>query len=231
MATGPAGGSANIGSFSKNFTEMMATAVEQQDAKNAVPMICVGFFAPAAARIATVVAGINCTEAVLIARKVHIALLAVPGRGLSFSRSCIARSPSGVAALLRPSMFAAMFMTIVPIAGCVAGTSGKSHFSTGRSARARISTRPDFSASFISPSHSAITPASGSAIVITAVLHASKAAFDTSCKCPENPPMSTASTTRPSQMKFNIRAGWADSTGKSTAGPLQDQIPRDSPSN
>ena len=178
----------------------MPAAVEQQEAKNAVPMICVGFFAPAAARIATVVAGINCTELVLIARNVHIALLAVPGRGFSFSRSCMARRPSGVAALLSPSMFAAMFITIEPIAGCVAGTSGKSHFNTGRSARARITTRPDFSASFIRPSHSAMTPASGRAMFITAALQASNAAFETSCRCPENPPMRTAITTRPSQM-------------------------------
>ena len=43
----------------------------------------------------------------LIAKNVHMAFVAVPGLGFSFSRSCMARRPSGVAALLRPSMFAA----------------------------------------------------------------------------------------------------------------------------
>ena len=56
-------------------------------------------------------------EAVLMARKVHIAFVATPGLRFSVSRSAMARSPSGVAALPRPSMLAAMFMTIEPIAG------------------------------------------------------------------------------------------------------------------
>ena len=48
---------------------------------------------------------------------VNMAFVAVPGCGLSFSRSLMARSPSGVAALASPSMLAAMFMTMDPIAG------------------------------------------------------------------------------------------------------------------
>jgi len=52
-----------------------------------------------AARTAIAVAGMSWIELVLIARYVHIALVAVPGRGLSVSRSFMARSPSGVAAL------------------------------------------------------------------------------------------------------------------------------------
>src|SRR6185436_8925956 len=103
-------------------------------AKNAVPIIAVGLFDPLAAITATAVAGISCTELVLMARKVHIALVAVPGWGLSCSRSFMARKPNGVAALLRPSMLAAMFMTIDPIAGCSPGTSGKSHRKAGRRA-------------------------------------------------------------------------------------------------
>ena len=79
--------------------------------------MAVGFFEPAATRIAIAVVGINCTELVLIARKVHIAFVAFPGCGLSVSRSRIARRPSGVAALPSPSMFAAMFINIEPIAG------------------------------------------------------------------------------------------------------------------
>ena len=61
--------------------------------------------------------GRSCTELVLIARNVHIAFVAVPGCGFSFSRSRMARRPSGVAALSNPSMLEAIFMTIDPIAG------------------------------------------------------------------------------------------------------------------
>ena len=79
--------------------------------------MAVGSLAPLATRMPITVAGMSWTLLVLIARKVHIALLATPGRGLSRSRSAIARKPNGVAALPRPSMLAAMFMTIAPIAG------------------------------------------------------------------------------------------------------------------
>ena len=47
----------------------------------------------------------------------HIAFEATPGRGFNDSKSRIARSPSGVAALPSPSMLAAMFISIDPIAG------------------------------------------------------------------------------------------------------------------
>ena len=96
---------------------MIPVMKEQVVATRAVPMIEVGWAAPAAARIPTAVAGMSCTELVLIARKVHIALVAVPGRGLSDSSPCMARKPRGVAALPRPSMLAAIFMTIAPMAG------------------------------------------------------------------------------------------------------------------
>ena len=63
------------------------------------------------------VAGISWMEAVFVARKVHMALLAIPGRGLSVSRYFIALSPIGVAALPSPSILAAMFIAMVPSAG------------------------------------------------------------------------------------------------------------------
>src|SRR6266550_5827978 len=103
---------------------MIATLAAQSVARSAVPTMAVGRVDPAAARIAIAVAGINCTELVLIARKVHIALEATLGRGFNDSKSRIARRPSGVAALPRPSMFAAMFINIEPIAGWSGGTSG-----------------------------------------------------------------------------------------------------------
>src|SRR5436309_14210827 len=114
---------------------MIATLAAQNVASSAVPTMAVGRVDPDAARIAIAVAGINCTELVLIARKVHIAFVATLGRGLSVSRSRIARKPSGVAALQRPSIFADMFITIEPIAGCYGGTSGKSRRMIGRSQR------------------------------------------------------------------------------------------------
>src|SRR5205823_7987029 len=98
-----------------------------------VPTIAEGFVDLLAARIAMAVTGMSWTELVLMARNVHIALVAVPGRGLSDSRSFMARSPSGVAAFPRPSMFAAMFISIEPIAGCSGGTSGNSRRMMGRS--------------------------------------------------------------------------------------------------
>src|SRR4051812_24733459 len=103
--------------FSKVFAEIIATEAAQSVASNAVPTIAVGLVDPDAARMAIAVAGTNCTELVLIARNVHIAFEATPGRGFNVSRSRIARSPSGVAALPRPNMFAAMFINIEPIAG------------------------------------------------------------------------------------------------------------------
>ncbi len=53
----------------------------------------------------------------LITRNRIWSLLAVSGRGLSSCSSFIALSPSGVAALSRPSMFAERFITIEALAG------------------------------------------------------------------------------------------------------------------
>src|ERR1041385_3779352 len=110
----------------------MPAMVENVVAIIAVPIIAEGFFELFTAITATAVAGINWMELVLIARKVHIAFVAMPGRGLSVSKSFIARMPSGVAALFKPRMFAAMFISIEPIAGCFGGTSGKRRRMTGR---------------------------------------------------------------------------------------------------
>ena len=75
------------------------------------------FFEPLIARILMAVAGTNWMELVLIARKVHIAFVATPCFVFSSFSWLMARRPSGVAALLTPNMFAAMFMTMDPIAG------------------------------------------------------------------------------------------------------------------
>ncbi len=148
-----------------------------------------------------------------MARKVHIAFVATPGRGFSRSRSCIARKPSGVAAFANPNMFAAMFITIEPIAGWLAGTSGNNHRMIGRRAAARKPTRPDFSAKRITPSHKAIMPARGKASVITAVLQASKAAPVISASCPDIAPRRTASRTSPSQIQLSIGGQFVSRSG------------------
>jgi hypothetical protein len=97
---------------------------------------------PRLARIAITPSGSTATPEVLIARNSAIALLATPGRVFSVSSSRMAFSPNGVAALPRPSTFAARFRTIAPIAGCSAGTSGKSLRMTGESARAIEAMKP-----------------------------------------------------------------------------------------
>jgi len=124
---------------------------------------------------------------------------ATAGRGLSRSRSRMARKPSGVAAFPSPSMLAAMFMSIDPIAGCSGGTSGNRRRMTGRRPRAIFCTRPARSASRITPSQSAMIPMSPSAIV-TAVFAPSKAPAVTSLNRLFQPPIATASTTSASQM-------------------------------
>ena len=182
---------------------MIATVAAHRVASSAVPTIAVGRVEPADARSAIAVAGINCTDAVLIARKVHIALEATPGRGLSCSKSRIARKPSGVAALPSPSMLAAMFMSIEPIAGCSGGTSGKRRRMIGCKARAIRWTSPARSANRITPSHSAMIPISPNAIV-TAVFAPSNAPLVTSPSRLFQPPIATASTTNASQIQFSI---------------------------
>ena len=95
----------------------MPAMVAQVAPNNEVPIIIAGSELPAAARIAIALAGIKVMPAVLIARKVHIAFVAVPLFVLSLSSSSIAFKPKGVAALLNPSMFAEIFMIIEPTAG------------------------------------------------------------------------------------------------------------------
>ena len=86
------------------------------------------------------------------------ALLAVVALGLSVCNSRIARKPMGVAALSRPSMFAAKFRVIRPIAGCPRGTSGIRCANSGPRARASRSINPACSAMRRKPSHKVNVP-------------------------------------------------------------------------
>src|SRR5947207_12999221 len=93
-----------IGNFSRSLTETIATVAAQSVASNAVPTIAVGRADPDAARIAMAVAGINCTELVVIARNVHIQFVATSTPRLSIFRSRIARKASSVAAFPSPTL-------------------------------------------------------------------------------------------------------------------------------
>src|SRR5687767_8427588 len=100
---------------------MTAATVPKKVAMSVGAMIAVGLVEPAAARTPIIDAGISCTPVVVIAMNVTIGLLAVVLSGLSACNSSIALMPSGVAALLRPSMLAAVARTIAPAAGCPSG--------------------------------------------------------------------------------------------------------------
>lgn len=86
--------------------------------------------------------------------------VAVPLFPFSVSRSFIALMPRGVAALSSPSMLAARFMVMLPIAGCPAGTPGIITRKSGVMRRARTEVIPDFSITRESPSQKHIMPAS-----------------------------------------------------------------------
>ena len=97
-------------------------------------------------------------------------LVAVSLRGLSPCSCSMALRPSGVAALSRPSMLAAMFMKMLPVAGWPLGMSGNRRVNTGLSNRDSASTTPPRSPIFMMPSQSESTPVSPRDI--------SKAVFD-----------------------------------------------------
>ncbi len=139
-----------------------------------------------------------------MAKKVHIAFVAVPGRGLIRSRCPIAFSPIGVAALPKPSMLAAMFMTMAPMAGCSGGTSGKRNRMMGRKARARTLTSPERSARRMTPIQTASVPTKGRTTSTTADFAPSSAPLVTSGRCPFQAPMPTETRINASQMLLSI---------------------------
>ena len=159
----------------------MATVVEQVVAIRVGIQMASGALEPAAARTAMVPVGGNSVMAeVLIARNRIIGLLATPGRAFKRSSSAIAFRPKGVAALPSPRMLEAMFITMAPMAGWSAGTSGKSRRRIGRSARAMATRSPPSWAMRMRPRKKIIGPA----IPITrftASLAPSKAAAETAC--------------------------------------------------
>ena len=87
-----------------------------------------------------------------------IALEALDLSELSSCSSPIALSPIGVAALSRPNMFAAIFMSIDPKTGCPLGMSGKMRLKNGLIALPKEFTAPARSPIFRIPIHKARTP-------------------------------------------------------------------------
>ena len=103
------------------------------------------------------------------------------------SCSCfMACRPMGVAALSRPSMFALMFMSMVPITGWFLGISGKSRLNSGETIFARICTAPAFSPIFMMPSQRLKMPVRPIAIS-NAVLDISNAPRIALLNMPESP--------------------------------------------
>ncbi len=136
----------------------IAAPVAKAVANRVVGITAAGSCEPAAARKAITWVGSKVTFAVLIARNSTIASVAVPFIGLSRSSSRMARTPKGVAAFDRPSILAATFITMAPIAGSSGGTCGKRRWSSGRSRRARAANKPAASAILSRPWNSAIAP-------------------------------------------------------------------------
>lgn len=121
-------------------------------------IISPGFAEPAFKRNAINVDGISCIDAVFITTNMTISFDATFEPLLSLSSSVIALSPSGVAALLIPSMFAIIFITMAFIAAEFFLSFGKSMRVSGDSNFANFSISPDFSPIFIMPVQSAIIP-------------------------------------------------------------------------
>ena len=117
-----------------------------------------GLAAPSCARYAMMVVGMSVSP--LAPRTTNI-IMALEAFDLSLFSSCnspIALSPIGVAALSRPSMFAAIFISIEPKTGCPFGISGKMRLKNGLMALPSVFTAPACSPIFIIPIHKASTP-------------------------------------------------------------------------
>lgn len=100
------------------------------------------------------VIGIIVRPDALMLKNMIMAFVAVSFFPLSVCNCCIAFSPIGVAALSSPSMFADIFMNIVPAAGWSLGNSGNNFEKTGDAKRANDWIKPAFSPIFIKPSQS-----------------------------------------------------------------------------
>jgi len=182
---------------SKSFAEKYGHCrrAERRE-KMPVPTITVGRTDPAAARIAIAVAGINCTELVLIGERCTSHSKRPFGVGQRFQIAHRAQSERrrGVAS---PSMFAAMFINIEPIADGPGGTSGTIAASRPQSVSDPC-TRPARSANaLLEPQrHHSPHPIA----IVTAVFGHQRAAGSRLEPNRSQPPIATASNTSASQI-------------------------------
>ena len=147
-----------------------------------------GLAAPIWARYVMMLTGISVSPLAFKTRNKICESLAtlLSSFGLSSCNCFIACRPIGVAALSRPSMFALMFMSMVPTTGWPFGISGKSLVNRGCTMRARICTAPAFSPIFKMPSQSERMPVRPRAIS-NAVFDMSNAPRIALLKIPESP--------------------------------------------
>ena len=136
----------------------MPASVEKNVAKRMGMKMSVGCWAPICARYTMMLTGMSVSPEVFSTRNIIMGFDAVSFFWFSSCICSMAFRPSGVAALSRPSMLAAMFMKMLPVTGCPLGMSGKSLQNTGDSRRDSALTTPPFSPTFITPSHSDSTP-------------------------------------------------------------------------
>lgn len=166
------------GSFSLTFWKKLRAKMPAMVLKNVESSsgrkTSLGFAAPICARYVMMLTGMSVSPLAFRTRNMICESLATSLSLFGFS-SCncdIALRPIGVAALSRPSMFALMFMSMVPTTGCPFGISGKRRLNSGCTIFARMLTAPAFSPIFKMPSQRLRTPVSPRAI--------SKAVFDMS---------------------------------------------------
>ena len=106
----------------------------------------VGLIAPCSARYKNTAMGNNVTDEVFNTKNKICAFDKVSLLGESDCISCIALIPNGVAALSKPSMFAEIFMVILPKAGWSLGISGMIRVNKGDNTLDNLATNPDCSA-------------------------------------------------------------------------------------
>ena len=147
-----------MGNPDKTRALKMATVVEIAVAIIVVKIIEPGYWAPAAALSPIMPDGKIANPDVLIAKNKHMELVATPWVLFSLFISIMALRPNGVAALPKPSILEVIFMIIMLIAGCSAGTSGNSRTITGLRKLAMSRKRPPWCRIRIIPSQKAITP-------------------------------------------------------------------------
>ncbi len=184
----------------------MATAVLQVVAKRVGAQIEKGDCDPVATRTAMVPrGGSSVIEVALIARKSAIASVATPLCWFSLSSSTMALRPKGVAALPRPRMFAAKFITIAVIAGWSGGTLGKSRRRIGRRPRMMKRSSPPSEATRTSPRKKTIAPVRPITSSM-ACLASSREALETAFMRPVKAAKTTEVSTSPSQIQLSKKS-------------------------